>query len=91
MHPKEAEGMANSVDHDQTAPLMVRKSTIFNTTRFSDFGVNRSVHSGSAQFAQTCLSENLGTLRYILSASFRAYSMIKLIISFTIQILGVDN
>ena len=40
MHPKDAEGIANSVDPDQTAP------------------------SGSALFAQTCLSENLGTLRY---------------------------
>ena len=40
MHPKDADGMANSVDPDQTAP-----------------------RSGSALFAQTCLSENLGTLR----------------------------
>ena len=36
-----ADGMANSVDPDQTAPLGV-------------------VWSGSALFAQTCLSENLG-------------------------------
>ena len=41
MHPKDAEGIANRVDPDQTAP------------------------SGSALFAQTCLSENLGTLRKI--------------------------
>ena len=39
MHPKDAEGIANSLDPDQTAP-------------------------GSALFAQTCLSKNLGTLRY---------------------------
>ena len=41
MHPKDAEGIANSVDPDQTAPL-------------------GEVWSGSALFAQTCLSENLG-------------------------------
>ena len=45
MHPKEAEGIANSVDPDQTAPL-------------------GAVWSGSALFAQTCLSENLWKLRY---------------------------
>ena len=45
MHPKDAEGIANSVDPDQTAPL-------------------GAVWSLSALFAQTCLSENLGTLRY---------------------------
>ena len=37
MSPNDADGMANSVDPDWTAP--------------------------SALFAQTCLSENLGTLR----------------------------
>ena len=41
MHPKDAEGIANSVDPDQTVG---------------------AVWSGSALFAQTCLSENLGTL-----------------------------
>ena len=41
IHPKGAEGIANSVDPDQTAP-----------------------RSGSALFAQTCLSENLGKLWY---------------------------
>ena len=46
MHPKDAEGIANSVDPDQTAPL-------------------GAVWSGSALFAQTCLSEKLGKLRYI--------------------------
>ena len=45
MHPKDEEGLANSVDPDQTAPL-------------------GAVWSGSTLFAQTCLSENLGTLRY---------------------------
>ena len=44
MNPNDANGMANSVDPDQTAPL-------------------GAVWSGSALFAQTCLSENLGTLR----------------------------
>ena len=44
MHPKNAEGIANSVDPDQTAPL-------------------GAVWSGSALFAQTCPSKNLGTLR----------------------------
>ena len=45
MHPKDADGIANSVDPDQTAPL-------------------GAVWSGSTLFAQTCLSENLGSLRY---------------------------
>ena len=44
MSPNDAEGIANSVDPDQTAPL-------------------GAVWSGSAMFAQTCLSENLGNLR----------------------------
>ena len=44
MHPKDAEGIANSIDPNQTAPL-------------------RAVWTGSALFAQACLSENLGTLR----------------------------
>ena len=46
MSPNDADGMANSVDPDQTAPL-------------------GAVWSGSALFAQTCLSENLGSLRYL--------------------------
>ena len=50
MSPKDADGMANSVDPDQTAPL-------------------GAVWSGSALFAQAYLSENLGSLRYILSES----------------------
>ena len=49
MHPKDAEGIANSVDPDQTAP--------------------GAVWPGSALFAQTYLSENLRTLRYILAQS----------------------
>ena len=44
-HPKDAEGIANSVDPDQTAPL-------------------GALWSGSALFAQACLSENLGSLQY---------------------------
>ena len=47
MSPNDADGMANSVDPDQTAPL-------------------GAVWSGSALFAQTCLSKNLGSLRYTL-------------------------
>ena len=47
MSPNDADGMANSVDPDQTAPL-------------------GAVWSGSALFAQTCLSENLGSLLYVL-------------------------
>ena len=43
MSSKDAEGMANSVDPDQTAP--------------------QAVWYGSALFAQTYLSENLGSLR----------------------------
>ena len=50
MHPKDAEGIANSVDPDQTA-----------------LG---AVWSGSALFAQTCLSQNLGILQYILCIMF---------------------
>ena len=41
--PKDADGMANSVDPDQTAPV-------------------GAIWSGSALFAQTCLSENLRSL-----------------------------
>ena len=46
MHQKNAEGIANSVNPDQTAPL-------------------GTVWSGSALFAKTCLSENLGKLQYM--------------------------
>ena len=44
MSPIDEDGMANSVDPDQAAPV-------------------GAVWSGSALFAQTCLSENLGKLR----------------------------
>ena len=43
MGPKDADGMANSADPDQTASL--------------------AVWSGSTMFAQTCLSENLGSFQ----------------------------
>ena len=56
MSPKDADGMANSVDPDQTAPL-------------------GAVWSGSALFAQTCLSENLGKLRYF---SFLCHDFFKI-------------
>ena len=46
MGPKDVDGIANSVDPDQTASL-------------------GAVWSGSAMYAQTCLSENLGSLRYV--------------------------
>ena len=51
MRPNDADGMANSVDPDQTAP----GSALFALG---------AVWSGSALFAQACLSENLGPLRY---------------------------
>ena len=41
MHPKDADGMANSTDPDELLPL------------------------GCALLAQTCLSENLGSLLYL--------------------------
>ena len=44
-HPNDADIMANSVHHDQTA-------------------TEGAVRSGSTLFAQTCLSENLRSLRY---------------------------
>ena len=47
MSPNDADGMANSVDPDQTAPL-------------------GAVWSGSALFAQTYLSEKLGSLWYFI-------------------------
>ena len=51
MGPNDADGMANSVDPDQTAP----------------------VWSGSALFAQTYLSENLGSLRYFYTTEKKQY------------------
>ena len=49
MSPNDADGIANSVDPDQTAP-----------SQTAPLG---AVLSGSALFAQTFLSENLGSLR----------------------------
>ena len=51
MNPNDADGMANSVDPDQTAP---------RTDQTAPLG---AVWSGSALFAQAYLSENLGSLR----------------------------
>ena len=51
MSTNDADGMANSVDPDQTAPL-------------------GAVWSGSALFAKAYLSENLGSLQYLVQSSF---------------------
>ena len=58
MSPNDADGMANSVDPDQTAPLGAVWS---GSALFAPLG---AVWSGSALFAQAYLSENLGSLRY---------------------------
>ena len=59
MYPKDAEGTANSVDPNQTAPL--------------------GVWSGSALFAQICLSKNLEKLRYnIFSIVPRAFKQLSI-------------
>ena len=52
MRSKDADGIANSVDPDQTAP---RSSLI----------------CGSTLFAQTYLSENLGSLRLFIKSVFK--------------------
>ena len=57
MSPNDADGMANSVDPDQTAPLGAVWSG-----QTAPLG---AVWSGSALFAQAYLSENLGSLRYM--------------------------
>ena len=49
MSPNDADGMANSVDPDQTAHQTAPLGAVW---------------SGSALFAQACLSENLRSLRY---------------------------
>ena len=49
MSPNDADGMANSVDPDQTAHQTAPIGAVW---------------SGSALFAQAYLSENLGSLRY---------------------------
>ena len=51
MSPNDADGMANSVDPDQTAP----------SDQTAPLG---AVWSVSSLFAQAYLSENLGSLRY---------------------------
>ena len=61
MHPKDAAGIANSVDPDQTAPL-------------------GTVWSGSALFAQTCLSENLGSLWYFILSTLPIFIAIKILL-----------
>ena len=55
MSPNDADGMANSVDPDQTAPL-------------------GAVWSGSALFARAYLSENLGSLRYIIKKVLKTHT-----------------
>ena len=59
MSPNDADGMANSVDPDQTAP---RGANSVDPDQTAPRG---AVWSGSALFAQAYLSENLGSLRYI--------------------------
>ena len=51
MSPNDADGMANSVDPDQTAHNPDQTAPLW------------AVWSGSALFAQAYLSENLGSLR----------------------------
>ena len=55
MSPNDADGIANSVDPDQT-PL----GAVWSGSALFALG---AVWSGSALFAQTYLSENLGSLR----------------------------
>ena len=57
MYLNDADGMANSVDTDQTHLGAVW----FGSTLFAHLG---AVWFWSTLFAQTCLSENLGTLQY---------------------------
>ena len=52
MHSRDVDRIANSADPDQTAPVGA---------------VRGAVWSGSALFAQTYLSENLGSLRYYMT------------------------
>ena len=59
MVPNDADGMANSVDPDQIAPL-------------------EAVWSGSALFAQACLSENLGSLRYFTYGNLHVKELLQL-------------
>ena len=64
MSPNDADRMANSVDPDQTAPLGAVWSG-------SPLG---AVWSGSALFAQAYLSENLGSLWFLLMLDLVSYT-----------------
>ena len=75
MHPKDAEGIANSVDPDQTAPL-------------------GAVWSGSALFAKTCLSKNLGNYGNqfrICSYHFYKYHWPNSISNATVRLISVKT
>ena len=61
MSLNDADGMANSVDPDQTAPLGAYGSM---NGSMNPLG---AVWSGSALFAQAYLSEILGSLRYLVN------------------------
>ena len=63
MSPNDADGMANSVDPDQTAPLgaVWSGSALFARAVWSGSPLG-AVWSGSTLFAQAYLSENLGSL-----------------------------
>ena len=63
MSPNDADGMANSVDPDQTAPLS--GSALFVSVDTDQTAPLGAVWSGSALFVQSYLSENLGSLRYL--------------------------
>ena len=56
MSPNDADGIANGVDPDQTAPL----GAVWSGSALGE------VWSGSTLFAQAYLSEKLGSLRYSL-------------------------
>ena len=56
MSPNDADGMANSVDPDQTAPL----GAVWSGSAL--FAHRGAVWSGSTLFAQAYLSKSLGSL-----------------------------
>ena len=64
MSPNDADGMANSVDPDQTAPVgaVWSESALFASVDPDQTAPVGAVWSGSALFAQAYLSENLGSL-----------------------------
>ena len=68
MCPKDVDGIANSVDPDQTAALGANSVDPDQTAPLG------AVWSGSTLFAQTCLSENLGTIRYYIICEIQCYS-----------------